>query len=125
MDKPDADLITGLAPAIAIEQKTTANNPRSTVATQTEVYDHLRLLYARIGTTISPVSGRPVTKDTPRSVALSIEDELDDGARYYLCCPVPDRSRALRDELKSLRERGFYRILLLPYREPGRTRQAP
>ena len=125
MDKPDADLITGLAPAIAIEQKTTANNPRSTVATQTEVYDHLRLLYARIGTTISPVSGQPVTKDTPRSVALSIEEELDDGARYYLCCPVPDRSRALRDELKSLRERGFFRILLMPTEKQAERGERP
>ncbi|MEM7788435.1 MAG: hypothetical protein AAF594_11980, partial [Bacteroidota bacterium] len=61
MDKPDVDLITGLAPAIAIEQQTGTKNPRSTVATQTEVYDYLRLLFARVGTTISPISGEVVT----------------------------------------------------------------
>jgi excinuclease ABC subunit A len=126
MDKPDADLITGLAPAIAIEQTSQGKNPRSTVATQTEIYDHLRLLYARIGTTISPVSGRPVTKDTPRSVALALEDELDDGARFYLTFPVPEHSGiALRDELKSLRERGFFRILLLPTERQAEKGQRP
>ena len=126
MDKPDADLITGLAPAIAIEQKTTGKNPRSTVATQTEIYDHLRLLFARIGTTYSPVSGRPVSKDTPRSVALELEDALDDGARYYLCFPVPEHSGiALRDELKSLRERGFFRIVLMPTEKQAERGERP
>jgi len=115
MDKPEADLITGLAPAIAIEQKTSGSNPRSTVATQTEIYDHLRLLFARIGTTYSPVSGRPVSTDTPQDVADRVEAELGDGARFYLCAPIPEHAdMALRDQLKSLRERGFFRILLLP-----------
>ncbi|NBC16210.1 MAG: excinuclease ABC subunit UvrA, partial [Bacteroidetes bacterium] len=115
MDKPDVDLITGLAPAIAIEQKTVSKNPRSTVATQTEIYDHLRLLFARIGTTVSPVSGEVVTKDTPRSVAEELHERLDDRTRFYLCFPVPEpKGVTLRDELKSLRQRGFYRILLLP-----------
>ena len=115
MDKPDVDLLTGLAPAIAIEQKTSSKNPRSTVATQTEVYDHLRLLYARVGTTISPVSGEPVTKDTPHSVARALEEQLEDRTRFYLCFPVPEHSDlSLRQELTSLRERGFFRILLLP-----------
>ena len=126
MDKPDADLITGLAPAIAIEQKTTGKNPRSTVATQTEIYDHLRLLFARIGTTYSPVSGRPVSKDTPRSVALELEEALDDGARFYLCFPVPEHSGiALRDELKSLRERGFFRIVLMPTEKQAERGERP
>jgi excinuclease ABC subunit A len=126
MDKPDADLITGLAPAIAIEQQTSGKNPRSTVATQTEIYDHLRLLYARIGTTYSPVSGRKVTKDTPRSVALDLEDAMDDGARFYLCAPVPEhRDIALRDELKTLRERGFFRILLLPTEKQAERGERP
>ncbi|MFB6098921.1 MAG: excinuclease ABC subunit UvrA [Salinibacter sp.] len=115
MDKPEADLITGLAPAIAIEQKTSGSNPRSTVATQTEIYDHLRLLFARIGTTYSPVSGKPVSKDAPHDVADRVEEELDDGARFYLCAPIPEHAdMALRDQLTSLRERGFFRILLLP-----------
>jgi len=125
MDKPEADLITGLAPAIAIQQKTSGKNPRSTVATQTEIYDHLRLLFARIGTTYSPVSGRPVSKDTPHGVARELEDVLDDDARFYLCAPIPEHSgMALRDQLKSLRERGFFRILLLPTErqaEEGKT----
>ena len=115
MDKPDADLITGLAPAIAIEQKTTSKNPRSTVGTQTEIYDHLRLLFARIGRTISPKSGREVTKDTPRSVADELTQRLEDGTRFYLCFRVPRHDgRALKDELRALRQRGFFRILLLP-----------
>ena len=115
MDKPDVDLLTGLAPAIAIEQKTSSRNPRSTVATQTEIYDHLRLLYARIGTTISPVSREPVTKESPRSVVRALEEKLEDGARFYLCFPIPEHSDlSLKQELASLRERGFFRILLLP-----------
>lgn len=115
MDKPDADLITGLAPAIAIEQKTVSKNPRSTVATQTEVYDHLRLLFARIGTTYSPVSGEPVTRDSPRSVAKDVLSRLDEGARFYVCFPFPDRKKIpVRDELESLLKRGFFRMVALP-----------
>jgi excinuclease ABC subunit A len=126
MDKPEADLITGLAPAIAIEQKTSGSNPRSTIATQTEIYDHLRLLFARIGTTYSPVSGEPVSTDTPQDVADRVEAELDDGARFYLCAPIPERAdMALRDQLKSLRERGFYRVLLLPTERQAAKGETP
>jgi excinuclease ABC subunit A len=126
MDKPEADLITGLAPAIAIQQKTSGSNPRSTVATQTEIYDHLRLLFARIGTTYSPVSGRPVSKDTPQDVADRVEAELNDGARFYLCAPIPEHSdMALRDQLKSLRERGFFRVLLLPTERQAEKGETP
>ncbi|MEM1096918.1 MAG: excinuclease ABC subunit UvrA [Bacteroidota bacterium] len=115
MDKPDADLISGLAPAMAIEQKTTSKNPRSTVATQTEIYDHLRLLYARIGTTISPVSGEAVTKDSPRSVAQELAETLEDGTRFYLCFPLPSRKKIkTQQELEVLRQRGFFRLLVLP-----------
>ena len=126
MDKPDADLITGLAPAIAIQQKTSGSNPRSTVATQTEIYDHLRLLFARIGTTYSPVSGKPVSTDAPHDVVESIEAEMDDGARFYLCAPIPEHAdMALRDQLKSLRERGFFRILLLPTERQAEKGETP
>jgi len=126
MDKPEADLITGLAPAIAIEQKTSGKNPRSTVATQTEIYDHLRLLFARIGTTYSPVSGRPVSTDTPHSVADDLEAAMPDGMRFYLCAPIPEHTdMALRDELRSLRERGFYRVLLFPTERQAETGQRP
>ena len=69
MDKPDVDEITGIAPAIAIRQKNSTRNPRSTVATQTEIYDYLRLLYARAGQTICHVCGREVKKDSPESAA--------------------------------------------------------
>ena len=115
MDKPDVDLITGLAPAIAIEQKTLSRNPRSTVATQTEIYDHLRLLFARIGRTISPVSGEEVTKDSPRSVANDVTERYPDGTRFYLGYPVPERKGiTLKKELDALRQLGFHRIVLLP-----------
>ena len=115
MDKPDVDLITGLAPAIAIEQKTTSKNPRSTVATQTEIYDHLRLLYARIGRTISPVSGEAVTKDSPRSVAEALHAQLEDKARFYLCFPLPEHKKAsVKQELEALLQRGFFRLVVLP-----------
>ncbi|MEM1042392.1 MAG: excinuclease ABC subunit UvrA [Bacteroidota bacterium] len=115
MDKPDVDLITGLAPAIAIEQQTGIKNPRSTVATQTELYDYLRLLYARIGTTVSPVSGEPVTKDAPRSVAEALQADLAGGTRFYLCFPLPEhKGRKKAEELEALRARGFFRLLALP-----------
>ncbi len=126
MDKPDADLITGLAPAIAIEQKTSGKNPRSTVATQTEIYDHLRLLFARVGKTISPVSGKEVTKDTPRSVALDLESELADGTRFYLTFPVPEHADlSLTDELTSLLARGFARLVVLPTEKQAASGDRP
>ncbi len=115
MDKPDVDNITGLSPAIAIEQRTVARNPRSTVATTTEIYDHLRLLFARIGKTVSPVSGEVVTKDSPRSVATDMETALDDGERFYICFPFPQRKGGnLLLELQAMQARGFFRFLLLP-----------
>jgi len=115
MDKPDVDLITGLAPAIAIEQKTLSKNPRSTVATQTEIYDHLRLLFARIGKTISPVSGEEVIKDSPRSVAEAVTAALADGTRFYLCFPFPDHKKtSAKADMEVLRQRGFFRLVVLP-----------
>lgn len=120
MDKPDVDLITGLAPAIAIEQKTASRNPRSTVATQTELYDHLRLLFARIGVTLSPVSGEPVTRHSPRSIAEDLQ-RLPDGTRFYLGFDVPEHKRStLRRELDVLRQRGFFR--LVEFAEDGTER---
>ena len=115
MDKPDVDLITGLAPAIAIEQMTATRNPRSTVATQTEVYDYLRLLFARIGTTVSPVSGEPVTRDSPRSVAETLQARLPAGTRFYLGFPFPAHKGAKKDEeIAALQARGFTRLVVLP-----------
>ena len=115
MDKPDVDLITGLSPAIAIEQQTGVKNPRSTVATQTEVYDYLRLLFARIGTTISPVSGEAVTRDSPRSVAEELQATLPERERFYLGFPFPShKGRKKAEELAALQARGFTRLIALP-----------
>ena len=90
MDKPDVDEITGIAPAIAIRQKNSTKNPRSTVATQTEIYDYLRLLYARAGQTICHVCCREVQKDSPESAAGDILTKLAEGTRFYVLFPVLD-----------------------------------
>src|SRR5687768_11692429 len=94
MDKPDVDEIVGLAPAIAIRQKNATKNPRSTVATQTEIYDYLRLLFARAGTTICHVCGREVKKDSPESAADEALSELAQGARFYVLFPILHESNA-------------------------------
>src|SRR5690242_8474435 len=88
MDKPDVDEIRGIAPAIAIRQKNSTRNPRSTVSTQTEIYDYLRLLYARIGTTICRVCGREVHRDSPESAADEILSELPEGTRFFVLFPA-------------------------------------
>ncbi|MBK9155944.1 MAG: excinuclease ABC subunit UvrA [Chloracidobacterium sp.] len=90
MEKPDVDEITGLAPAIAIRQKNASKNPRSTVATQTELYDYLRLLYARAGQTFCHVCGREVKKDSPESAAGDVIDALAEGTRFYVLFPVQE-----------------------------------
>jgi excinuclease ABC subunit A len=88
MDKPDVDEVHNIPPAIAIRQKNSTRNPRSTVGTQTEVYDYLRLLYARIGTTICRVCGREVRKDSPESAAQEILSTLAEGTRFYVLFPA-------------------------------------
>src|SRR4051794_15598313 len=93
MDKPDVDEITGIAPAIAIRQKNATRNPRSTVATQTEIYDYLRLLYARAGQTFCHVCGREVKKDSPESAADDILSHLANGARFYVLFPLQSERR--------------------------------
>src|SRR5690349_19403396 len=90
MDKPDVDEITGIAPAIAIRQKNSTRNPRSTVATQTEIYDYLRLLYARAGQTFCHVCGREVKKDSPESAADEILSTLAEGTRFYVLFPIQE-----------------------------------
>src|SRR6056297_1783450 len=82
MDKPDVDFMQGISPAMAIQQKTTTTNPRSTVGTTTEIFDYLRLLFARIGKTISPVSGEEVQKDTPKTVIQELFNKFDEGTRF-------------------------------------------
>jgi excinuclease ABC subunit A len=88
MDKPDVDEVRGIAPAIAIRQKNSTRNPRSTVGTQTEVYDYLRLLYARAGTTYCRVCGREVHHDSPESAAQEILSTLVEGTRFYVLFPA-------------------------------------
>ncbi len=88
MDKPDVDEVRGIAPAIAIRQKNSTRNPRSTVGTQTEVYDYLRLLYARVGITICRVCGREVHHDSPESAAAETLQTLTEGTRFYVLFPA-------------------------------------
>ena len=90
MDKPDVDEITGIAPAIAIRQKNSTRNPRSTVATQTEIYDYLRLLFARAGQTFCHVCGREVKKDSPESAAEETLSQLPEGTRFYVLFPIQE-----------------------------------
>src|SRR6266576_2907522 len=88
MDKPDVDEVRGIAPAIAIRQKNSTRNPRSTVGTQTEIYDYLRLLYARVGTTICRVCGREVQRDSPESAADEVLKQLAEGTRFFVLFPA-------------------------------------
>ena len=88
MDKPDVDEVHGIAPAIAIRQKNSTRNPRSTVGTQTEIYDYLRLLFARVGQTFCRVCGRQVTRDSPESVADEVLGTLAEGTRFYVLFPA-------------------------------------
>ncbi len=112
MDKPDVDFMQGISPAMAIQQKTTTTNPRSTVGTTTEIYDYLRLLFARIGRTYSPVSGKEVKKDSPRTVIKELFDSQNEGNRFYVLFPIPHHDKKkLRDELRVLKEKGLNRLL--------------
>lgn len=114
VDKPDVDFMQGISPAMAIQQKTTSSNPRSTVGTTTEIYDYLRLLFARIGKTISPKSGEEVKKDTTRSAIEKLFSNYEEGTRYYVLFPIPHHKKAkLIEELKVLREKGLTRLLHL------------
>ena len=111
MEKPDVDEISGIAPPIAIRQKNTTRNPRSTVATSTEVYDFLRLLYARVGRTYCPKCGQRVQRDTVDQVAQTMLTQPD-GSRWYALFPVRRgaSTEALRDHLFELRKKGFTRL---------------
>ena len=110
MNKPDVDYIKGIAPAIAIEQKVITSNPRSTVGTSTEIYDYLKLLFSRIGKTISPVSGNIVKKDTVTDVVNFVTSLPDDSQVTVLCPLYPHNNRSLKEELAVLLQKGFVRI---------------
>ena len=110
MDKPDVDYIRGICPAIAIEQKVTTRTPRSTVGSMTELYDYLRLLFARVGRTISPISGKEVKKDTVSDVVDFIT-ALPEGTRILIMVPLVTRyGRTMAEELGILMQKGFARI---------------
>ena len=110
MEKPDVDHISGLSPAISIEQKTTSKNPRSTVGTVTEIYDYMRLLFARVGTPFSPVTGLPIEAQQVQDMADRVM-AMEEGTRAYLLAPiVRDRKGEYRKEMLELRKQGFQRI---------------
>ena len=110
MQKPDVDHISGLSPAISIEQKTTSKNPRSTVGTVTEIYDYLRLLFARAGTPFSPTTGLPIEAQQVQDMVDRVM-ALPEGTRAYLLAPiVRDRKGEYRKEFIELRKQGFQRV---------------
>lgn len=111
MEKPDADSIDGIAPAVAIRQKTSSRNPRSTVGTATEIYDYLRLLYARAGTPLCPQCGRPLEREDVDSVVARLFAQAN-GRRCLVLCPVqaPAKRNGMKERLAELRGRGFNRL---------------
>ncbi len=112
LDKPKVEYIKGIAPAIAIEQKVNTTNARSTVGTSTEIYDYLKLLFARIGKTFSPVSGLEVKKDNVSDVINDVKS-FESESRWLLLSPIHlEQGRALEDKLKVLLQQGFARILV-------------
>lgn len=112
LDKPKVEYIKGIAPAIAIEQKVNTSNARSTVGTSTEIYDYLKLLFARIGKTFSPISGKEVKKDTVTDVVSTVKTFPVD-SKWILLAPIHlEEGRALEDKLNVLLQQGFARILV-------------
>jgi excinuclease ABC subunit A len=110
MQKPDVESIEGLSPAISIEQKTTSRNPRSTVGTVTEIYDYMRLLWARVGVPYSPATGLPIVSQTVSQMVDRVM-AMPEGARLYLLAPIARRRKGeYRKELADLQKRGFQRV---------------
>jgi excinuclease ABC subunit A len=109
MDKPDVDFIDGLSPAVSIDQKAAGRNPRSTVGTITEVYDYLRLLYARVGKPHCPVCGRPIARQSPQQIVDRVL-ELDEGTRFQVLAPmVRGRKGEYTEMLRDLQAKGYSR----------------
>jgi len=110
MQKPDVDHISGLSPAISIEQKTTSKNPRSTVGTVTEIYDYMRLLFARVGTPYSPTTGEPIEAQQVQDMVDRVM-AMEEGTRAYLLAPIiRDRKGEYRKEFQELEKQGFQRV---------------
>ena len=112
LSKPKVDEIKGIAPAIAVEQKVSSSNPRSTVGTKTEIYDYLKLLYARIGKTFSPISGKQVKNDTVKDVLDSIKNDFKEGDKLLLLSPIDNDTEVKNDRLGILKQQGFARIFV-------------
>ncbi|MEP2773740.1 MAG: excinuclease ABC subunit UvrA [Fulvivirga sp.] len=111
LEKPEVDYIKGVSPAIAIEQKVNTRNPRSTVGTTTEIYDYLKLLFARIGATYSPVSGKKVAKDSVTDVVEYINSH-EEGTKVMVSCPLKiTKQRSIKEELKVLLSKGYTRVI--------------
>ncbi len=110
MNKPDVDTIEGLSPAISIEQKTTQKNPRSTVGTVTEIYDYLRVLYARVGTPYSPSTGLPIKSQSISEICDNIISNNKNSKSYILSPIVRDRKGEYKKEIEELKKKGFQRI---------------
>jgi excinuclease ABC subunit A len=110
MDKPDVDFIEGLSPAVSIDQKSTSRNPRSTVGTITEIYDYMRLLYARIGKPHCPICGEPISKQTPQQIVDRIL-EMEEGVRFQVLAPViRERKGEYVDLFADLQTKGYARV---------------
>ena len=112
MEKPDVDLIEGLSPSISIDQKTTSNNPRSTVGTVTEIYDYLRLLYARVGTPYCPEHNEPIASQTVKQMVEQLRNSRDE-ARLQILAPVVKRQKGTHKDLfEKLRKDGYMRVIV-------------
>jgi excinuclease ABC subunit A len=111
MEKPEVEYIKGISPAIAVEQKVNNKNPRSTVGTTTEIYDYLKLLFARIGKTYSPVSGLQVSKDSVTDV-VNFVNNLPENTRFMILCPLINKNRSIEEELKILLQKGYSRLVV-------------
>ena len=112
VEKPDVDYIEGLSPSISIDQKTTSNNPRSTVGTVTEIYDFLRLLYARAGIPYCPIHHRPIESQTIVQMVNRCM-EIENGSRMQVCAPIARLKKGtFKDAFEDLRKEGYLRVLV-------------
>src|ERR1051325_2891889 len=109
MEKPDVDFIEGLSPAIAIEQRSSGANPRSTIATTTEIYDYLRVLFSAVGQPHDPVTGRPLSRHTPQQIVDQVLAFEPDSKIVVLAPLIENQSGEFRDVLEKLRREGFVR----------------
>ena len=110
MNKPDVDSIDGLSPAISIEQKTTQKNPRSTVGTVTEIYDYLRVLFARVGTPYSPTTGFPIKSQSVSEITDSVLSKNKNNKIYILAPVVRNRKGEYKKEIEELKKKGYQRL---------------